>query len=33
MMQVRHIESNVRALEHCRFTAEELSQLRSALAV
>jgi aryl-alcohol dehydrogenase-like predicted oxidoreductase len=33
MMQVRHIESNVRALEHCRFTAEELAQLRSALAV
>ena len=31
MMQVRHIASNVRALETCRFTAEDLAQLRSAL--
>ena len=28
MMQVRHIQSNVRALEHCRFTDEELAMLR-----
>ena len=32
MMQVRHIASNVKAVEECRFTAEELGLLRSALA-
>lgn len=31
MMQVRHIESNVRAVEACRFTAGELAVLRGAL--
>jgi aryl-alcohol dehydrogenase-like predicted oxidoreductase len=32
MMQVRHVTSNVRAVEECRFTAEELAMLRGALA-
>jgi aryl-alcohol dehydrogenase-like predicted oxidoreductase len=32
MMQLRHITSNVRALESCRFTAQELEQLRALLA-
>ncbi len=31
MMQVRHIESNVRALEECRFSGEELGILRERL--
>jgi aryl-alcohol dehydrogenase-like predicted oxidoreductase len=31
MMQLRHITSNVRALESCRFTAQELEQLRAYL--
>ena len=30
MMQVRHIESNVKAVEACRFTPEELDRLRAA---
>ena len=32
MVQVRHIESNVRALEECRFSEEELEMLRERLA-
>ncbi len=32
MMQVRHIVGNVRALEDCRFTAQELDLLRKLLA-
>ncbi len=32
MMQVRHIESNRRAIESCRFTSGELALLRAALA-
>jgi aryl-alcohol dehydrogenase-like predicted oxidoreductase len=32
MMQVQHIESNVRAVEHCRFTDEELELLRTVVA-
>jgi aryl-alcohol dehydrogenase-like predicted oxidoreductase len=32
MLQVRHIQSNVRAVEACRFTAAELELLRLALA-
>jgi aryl-alcohol dehydrogenase-like predicted oxidoreductase len=32
MMQVRHIDSNVRAVEQCRFTDEELEILRNVVA-
>lgn len=32
MMQVRHITSNVRAVESCRFTAQELDLLRASVA-
>jgi aryl-alcohol dehydrogenase-like predicted oxidoreductase len=32
MMQPCHIASNVKAIESCRFTSEELAQLRQALA-
>jgi aryl-alcohol dehydrogenase-like predicted oxidoreductase len=32
MMQPRHIRSNVQAVESCRFTSEELAQLRAVLA-
>lgn len=32
MMQVRHIASNVKAVEQCRFTVEELDLLRGSLA-
>ena len=31
MMQVRHIQSNIRALEHCRFTDEEIVSLQNYL--
>jgi aryl-alcohol dehydrogenase-like predicted oxidoreductase len=33
MMQVRHIQSNVRALAHCRFTMDELTVLQEHFAV
>jgi aryl-alcohol dehydrogenase-like predicted oxidoreductase len=33
MMQVRHIQSNVRALAHCRFTIDELTVLQEHFAV
>ncbi len=33
MMQLRHIQSNVRAVEACRFTAEELAVVRGCLVV
>lgn len=32
MMQRRHIDSNVRAVTHCRFSSEELAMLRKRLA-
>lgn len=32
MMQLRHITSNIRAIESCRFTSQELEQLRAHLA-
>lgn len=31
MMQTRHIQSNIAAVQNCRFTAEELATVRSAL--
>jgi hypothetical protein len=31
MMQVRHIASNVAAVERCRFTSEELEVLRGVM--
>jgi aryl-alcohol dehydrogenase-like predicted oxidoreductase len=31
MMQIRHLRSNMRAVEECRFTLEELAMIRKAL--
>jgi aryl-alcohol dehydrogenase-like predicted oxidoreductase len=31
MMQVKHLQTNVAAMEHSRFTADELSWLRDAM--
>jgi len=31
MMKLEHLAANVRAVEHCRFTLEELALLRAAL--
>ena len=31
MMQLKHLQSNIKAVEHCRFSPEELAIIRSAL--
>jgi aryl-alcohol dehydrogenase-like predicted oxidoreductase len=31
MMQPRHLEANIRAVEHCRFSGQELARLRGLL--
>ena len=31
MMDIRHLSVNIRAVEHCRFTSDELATLRAVL--